>query len=916
MNKKKLFSVVSTGILAFSSGAPSVLAGAPFVLDLLQNDNELEFTAEDGRVLTDIVEVTDKDIRDLLSGIYISQNEEGTVNLVGNSRTYKLIVSLNDETVTVDEQEDFNLVITLNEDTQNEELSIKIISADESVVEILLPLDELTNKADVSDTYETDPSETDSEEMAEDSEIEETEADSIDEVVETEETVEEIGTVEAEPEAVETVEETIEDEEPEIIEIEKEKEVIGSDSTNLEEETDVDEPSVSLERSSEVESLLHGEEEVAPVFQTFNFMTFSSTTRTHSDGLYTVRSGDTFGAIATSFSLSQAQLREWNGHVSNINSLAVGTQLAVTRRGVERLLSPADQERLYKGGATPVFTTRQGFIDEIAPRAIAIANQEGQEGLWPSLMIAQAAHESAYGMSSLSAPPYHNLSGIKGTHNGNSTLMWTWEVYNGVRVNVLAGFRQYPSYDASLQDYANLMRRGLSWDRNYYSGTWRSKTNSVWDVLNNQGLRGYATDPAYYTKIRETINAYNLTQYDNVYSAEPKVEQNITNSFSVSYEGVLGSGYTIDTHPWGTTGFQRLGSTASYHGRTVEVVKEAQGGSYILVKLGNELLGWVDSRALTRANAERIANGISANYFTTINGNNLPVLNRPSGTSGSVKIGEANSYAGIEIKVVQESSDRRFVLLERNNQLIGWVQSTSVRSPEVQISSSTSHSYKAKVVRSGYSIDTLPWGRTGFQRISRTNNFVGQEATVIRETNNGNYVLLNINGRITGWTDKRAIERITNVKPVSSSVRVDYSAKIINSGFSIDSLPWGMNGFQRINTSTNFRGVTVSITHQHGSYVLATINGSPLGWIDRKALDNVPRVQTNVSGSNVNYSAVINGGFSIDTLPWGVNGFQRISRTSLYANQTVRAIKHSGGYALIEMNGNSLGWVDRRALQR
>ena len=274
----------------------------------------------------------------------------------------------------------------------------------------------------------------------------------------------------------------------------------------------------SFARSSEVDELLHGEAtyEVnqATVAEPRMSLFSTSSSRTHVNGIYRVRSGDTFNAIASSFNLSVRQLTEWNGHVTNINNIPVGTQLAVNRTGAETVLSPRDKERLYKGGATPVFTTNQGFIDTIAPMAIEVANQEGQQALWPSLMIAQAAHESNFGRSALASPPFHNLSGIKGSHNGNSTLMWTWEVLGGVRVNVLAAFRQYPSYLASLQDYANLMRNGLSWNRSYYSGTWRSNTNSVWDVLNNEGLRGYATDPNYYAAIRRMINNFDLTKYD------------------------------------------------------------------------------------------------------------------------------------------------------------------------------------------------------------------------------------------------------------------------------------------------------------------------------------------------------------------------------------------------------------------
>lgn len=154
------------------------------------------------------------------------------------------------------------------------------------------------------------------------------------------------------------------------------------------------------------------------------------------------------------------------------------------------------------------------YIESIAPMAIEVANQEGKPTLWPSLMIAQAIHESNFGKSGLAKSPNHNLFGIKGSYQGDSVIMKTWEVINGKNVYVDAVFRKYPSYRESFEDYANLMRNGLTWDKNYYSGTWRNNTSSVWEVLDNGGLRGYATDPNYFSKVRQYISQYNLTKYD------------------------------------------------------------------------------------------------------------------------------------------------------------------------------------------------------------------------------------------------------------------------------------------------------------------------------------------------------------------------------------------------------------------
>lgn len=242
-------------------------------------------------------------------------------------------------------------------------------------------------------------------------------------------------------------------------------------------------------------------------------------TRGHKNGLYTVQRGDTFNAIADSFGLSPLQLTVWNRHIPNINVLAVGQTLAVTRTGVEQLLSSADKARLMLTNNPSPFKSVHEFIDWMAPSAIEVSNRSGEEALYPSLMIAQAIHESGaartIGLSSLSRPPYHNLFGIKAGNNPDYVAAWTWEVMNGIRVDVIARFRSFPSYTQSLDVYANMMRRGRGTGEDfYYRGTWRKNTKDVMEVLDNGGLRGYATDPEYFNAIRRVINNYNLTRFD------------------------------------------------------------------------------------------------------------------------------------------------------------------------------------------------------------------------------------------------------------------------------------------------------------------------------------------------------------------------------------------------------------------
>ncbi|ECC0538728.1 1,4-beta-N-acetylmuramoylhydrolase [Listeria monocytogenes] len=165
------------------------------------------------------------------------------------------------------------------------------------------------------------------------------------------------------------------------------------------------------------------------------------------------------------------------------------------------------QKSALRSGATV-----QSFIQTIQASSSQIA---AENDLYASVMIAQAILESAYGTSELGSAPNYNLFGIKGAYNGQSYTKQTLEDDGkGNYYTITAKFRKYPSYHQSLEDYAQVIRKGPSWNPNYYSKVWKSNTTSYKDAM--KALTGtYATDTAYATKLNDLISRYNLTQYDS-----------------------------------------------------------------------------------------------------------------------------------------------------------------------------------------------------------------------------------------------------------------------------------------------------------------------------------------------------------------------------------------------------------------
>lgn len=173
----------------------------------------------------------------------------------------------------------------------------------------------------------------------------------------------------------------------------------------------------------------------------------------------------------------------------------------------------------FLGGAAYVLTTPDAKAEEAVRMTettgdfinrIGAVSQElaSQYDLFPSVMIAQAILESKSGTSGLAVAPYYNLFGIKGSYNGARAIFETWEddgAGNAYTVN--DAFRQYPSWRASLEDYAKLLQLPL------YHGAHRSVAGS-YEVATSHLTGRYATDTNYANKLNHLIEVYDLTRFD------------------------------------------------------------------------------------------------------------------------------------------------------------------------------------------------------------------------------------------------------------------------------------------------------------------------------------------------------------------------------------------------------------------
>jgi flagellar protein FlgJ len=154
---------------------------------------------------------------------------------------------------------------------------------------------------------------------------------------------------------------------------------------------------------------------------------------------------------------------------------------------------------LSDGGAGAV-TPAPSFVANVWQDAVAASQTTG---IPAQFLVAHAALETGWGRAEpryANGQPSYNLFGIKAGSQwqGATVETTTTEYVNGVAEKRVERFRAYTSYAESFQDYAQLLAQSPR-----YAAVVGSRDAASFA----QGLQraGYATDPAYATKLERVI---------------------------------------------------------------------------------------------------------------------------------------------------------------------------------------------------------------------------------------------------------------------------------------------------------------------------------------------------------------------------------------------------------------------------
>jgi len=234
----------------------------------------------------------------------------------------------------------------------------------------------------------------------------------------------------------------------------------------------------------------------------------------------------------------------------------------------------------------------------------------------PSVAIAQAALESAWGTSGLTTK-YSNLFGIKGSYGGNAANMATWEVYGGITYNITANFRAYPSWETSIKDYGAFLNVNSRYKKALGLTNYKDQIKAIHEA-------GYATDPNYQSKIISIIEANNLVKFDKQVLNIPVSLSNEPVAVAPSVTKIIGSSYTVE---YGDT----LSTISSRSGVSVDNLVKWNG-------IKNKNVISTNQKLVLKAPVAKVvvAAKASSKTYTVKSGDNLSTIAAKNGTTTKV----------------------------------------------------------------------------------------------------------------------------------------------------------------------------------------------------------------------------------------------------------------------------------------
>lgn len=213
---------------------------------------------------------------------------------------------------------------------------------------------------------------------------------------------------------------------------------------------------------------------------------------------------------------------------------------------------------------------------------------------------------------------------------------------------------------------------------------------------------------------------------------------------------IVRDGFSMDSRPWGEPGFANIGKTGDFYGDSITIIENSSNNAYVFIKTSNGTFGWIDKKAL-------VINPVKKKNYILFS--DYSIDNRPWGETGfkSRGIGKTTSYLNKEVNIYAISDNKAYYFVkDASGKPLGWIDYKAL---------GNMNGLKRTIKKTGFSIDSRPWGEPGYTRIGKSSDYLNKVVTILGTSSNGAYSAILVNNKFLGWLDNKAFQVLVYLDP-------------------------------------------------------------------------------------------------------------------------------------------------------
>ncbi len=301
---------------------------------------------------------------------------------------------------------------------------------------------------------------------------------------------------------------------------------------------------------------------------------------------------------------------------------------------------------------------------------------------------------------------------------------------------------------------------------------------------------------------------------------------------------VLTTGNGVWSNPYGLNGASYIGSTNNYVGKEIKLIQKLTIGNVVWYQfsVNNQVIGWLDSRALSGLTNLQTINQTAVMGATNVNG----IWSMPYGLPGANYLGSTDRYAFRDLQLLESATYQgvQWYKFSIDGQVIGWISSYALDNAGIAKPANFSVTIGST---DGNGIWTVPYGIAGAQYVQSTNDYTYQTLQVVKTATIGNVTWDQVakDGKLLGWLDAgKALTDLTNIKDENRTAVIKPSTN----GDGIWTLPYGEYGSKFVEFTNNYKYQMVQVIQSatKGSTTWNKIKQGDriLGWVNANVLSS------------------------------------------------------------------------------